>query len=123
MPGKRLRRGGEIASYAFTAAYRDMLTADSTGLASPTPPRRFLHCGNRGHHVGTGWFANATGSFKVERSFDFATDLTTVLRGDDLLARCQTRFRPALRDFKLTHVVQAAPVKAPPLPRFDYTNA
>ena len=88
------RRTDPGLSLATPAANGDMPTADFTGLASPTgDPRRFLHCGNRGHHRGTGRFADATGSFKVERSFDFATNSTAgSFEGDDLLAGCETRF-------------------------------
>ena len=67
-----------IGTYAFTAANGDTLTADFTGLATPTVTPTVLSIVEIAAITGgTGRFAGATGSFIVTRSFDFATGLTT----------------------------------------------
>jgi hypothetical protein len=63
-----------IGSFTFTAANGDRLTADFTGTGTPTAtPGVFAIVETASITGGTGRFAGATGSFVVERSFDFAT--------------------------------------------------
>jgi hypothetical protein len=67
-----------IGSYAFTAANGDTLTADFTGTGTPTVSPAGLSVVEIAVITGgTGRFADATGSFVVTRSFEFATGLTT----------------------------------------------
>jgi hypothetical protein len=66
-----------IGSIAFTAANGDILTADSTGKASPTATPGVVSIVETAFiSGGTGRFAGATGSFIITRSFDLATNLT-----------------------------------------------
>ena len=66
-----------LASFAFTAANGDILTADSTGKASPTATPGVVSIVETAFiSGGTGRFAGATGSFIVTGSIDFATNLT-----------------------------------------------
>jgi hypothetical protein len=71
--------GTGIGTYAFTAANGDTLTADFTGLATPTVPTSSVVSIVETAVItgGTGRFAGATGSFIVTGSFDFATNLST----------------------------------------------
>jgi hypothetical protein len=66
-------RAGE-GTFTFTAANGDMLTADFTGQAQPGPIVSIVeHATITG---GTGRFAEAAGSFTVERLFDPASGTT-----------------------------------------------
>ncbi len=65
-------------SYEFTAANGDTLTADFTGQFSPTENPRVLSIVETATITGgTGRFADATGSFTVERLFNLDTFTTT----------------------------------------------
>ena len=68
-----------IGTYTFTAANGDTLTADFTGLATPTvPPSSVVSIVETAVITGgTGRFAGATGSFIVTGWFDFATNSGT----------------------------------------------
>ena len=67
-----------VGSYAFTAANGDMLFADFTGVATPTAtPGVVLIVESATITGGTGRFADATGSFVVERLFDRVADTTS----------------------------------------------
>ena len=66
-----------IGTYEFTAANGDTLTAGFTGQATPTAPGVLSIAETATITGGTGRFANATGSFAVERSFNQVTGLTT----------------------------------------------
>jgi hypothetical protein len=66
-----------VATWTFTAANGDTLTATAIGSADPpaTPP--ILHVVEMAKITGgTGRFAGATGSFIMERHFNFATGTT-----------------------------------------------
>jgi hypothetical protein len=64
-------------AYVFVAANGDTLTAEGTGKNTPTEtPGVILLVGNATITGGTGRFAGATGSFRVERLGDLATGLT-----------------------------------------------
>ena len=66
-----------LATWTFTAANGDTLTATATGSADPpaTPP--ILHVVERAEITGgTGRFAGATGSFTMERYYDIDTGAT-----------------------------------------------
>jgi len=69
-----------IGSIAFTAANGDKLTADFTGVGSPTAtPGVFFVEETAVISGGTGRFSGATGHFKLKRFVDLRTDpgLTT----------------------------------------------
>jgi hypothetical protein len=63
-------------TYTFTAANGDVLRAHFTGVADTSGPIFFIveHATITG---GTGRFADATGSFTVERAYDVAAGTTT----------------------------------------------
>jgi hypothetical protein len=66
-----------LATWTFTAANGDTLTATATGHADPpaTPP--ILHVVETAEITGgTGCFAGATGSFTMERHYDIAAGTT-----------------------------------------------
>src|SRR5262249_4864796 len=66
-----------LATWTFTAANGDTLTATATGHADPpaTPP--ILHVVETAEITGgTGRFAGATGSFTMERHYDIAAGTT-----------------------------------------------
>src|SRR5207253_4030549 len=66
-----------IGTYEFTAANGDTLTADFTGLATPTATPGVLYIVESATITGgTGRFAGATGSFTTERWLD-TINLTT----------------------------------------------
>ena|SRR5688572_4137893 len=70
-----LSTGVGIGTYAFTAANGDRLTADWTGSGFPTDDPTVLRIvENATINGGTGRFANASGSFTVERLFSFASN-------------------------------------------------
>lgn len=70
-----LSTGTGTGSYELTAANGDTVTADWTGYGLPTEnPAVLLVVENATITGGTGRFANATGSFTVERLFDFGTN-------------------------------------------------
>jgi hypothetical protein len=65
-------------TYEFTAANGDTLTADFTGVSAPTDVPGVLHIVETATITGgTGRFADATGSFTVERLYDTAGGTTT----------------------------------------------
>jgi hypothetical protein len=65
-------------SYQFTAANGDTVSADFTGLATPTEIPGVLYIVETATITGgTGRFAGATGSFTVERWYDTVTGTTT----------------------------------------------
>jgi hypothetical protein len=64
-------------TYEFTAANGDTLTAGFTGQATLTAPGVLSVVETATITGGTGRFANATGSFTVERLFNQITGLTT----------------------------------------------
>jgi hypothetical protein len=60
-----------VGTYQFTAANGDTLTAEFTGIATPTAVPGVLYIEETATITGgTGRFAGATGSFTVERLFD-----------------------------------------------------
>ncbi|MGH9239751.1 MAG: hypothetical protein ACRD3G_17040 [Vicinamibacterales bacterium] len=70
-----LSTGTGRGTYEFTAANGDRLTADWTGYGLPTEtPTVLLVVENATITGGTGRFANASGSFTIERLFDFITN-------------------------------------------------
>ena len=64
-------------TYEFTAANGDALTAGFIGQATPTAPGVLSVVETATIAGGTGRFADATGSFTVERLFNQVTGLTT----------------------------------------------
>jgi len=66
-----------IGTYEFTAANGDTLTAGFTGQATLTAPGVLSVVETATITGGTGRFADATGSFTVERLFNQVTGLTT----------------------------------------------
>jgi hypothetical protein len=66
-----------IGTYEFTAANGDMLTAAFTGQSTLTAPGVLSVVDTATITGGTGRFADATGSFTVERLFNQVTGLTT----------------------------------------------
>ena len=64
-------------SYEFTAANGDTLTAGFTGQSTLTAPGVLSIVETATITGGTGRFADATGSFTVERSFNQVTGVTT----------------------------------------------
>jgi hypothetical protein len=69
-----LTTGAGTGTYEFTAANGDKLTADWTGAGFPTDDPTILRIvENATISGGTGRFANASGSFTVERLFSFVT--------------------------------------------------
>jgi hypothetical protein len=70
-----LSTGMGTGTYDLTAANGDTLSADWSGSGFPTPdPTVLLIVENATITGGTGRFANATGSFTVERLFSFITN-------------------------------------------------
>jgi len=70
-----LPTGTGTGTYQLTAANGDTLTADWTGHGLPTEdPTVLLVIENATITGGTGRFANASGTFRVERLFDFITN-------------------------------------------------
>lgn len=70
-----LSTGTGTGTYELTAANGDTLTADWTGFGVPTDNPSVLRVvENATITGGTGRFANARGSFTVERLFDFVTN-------------------------------------------------
>ena len=70
-----LSTGTGDGSYELTAANGDTITADWSGYGLPTDdPNVLLVVENATITGGTGRFANASGSFTVERMFDFTTN-------------------------------------------------
>lgn len=70
-----LTTGTGAGTYEFTAANGDTLTAHWTGYGLPTEtPTVLLVIENATITGGTGRFANASGSFTIERLFDFVTN-------------------------------------------------
>jgi hypothetical protein len=70
-----LSTGTGTGSYELTAANGDTLTADWTGYGLPTEdPTVLLVVENATITGGTGRFANANGSFTIERLFSFVTN-------------------------------------------------
>ncbi len=66
-----------IGTYTITAANGDTLTADVTGQATPIPGTAIVAIEETATITGgTGRFANATGSFTIERLYDMATGET-----------------------------------------------
>jgi hypothetical protein len=64
-----------VGTYVFTAANGDMLTADWTGTGFPTAdPNVISIVENATITGGTGRFASASGSFRIERLFNFLTN-------------------------------------------------
>src|SRR4029077_15858174 len=69
--------GSAIGSYEFTAANGDMVFAEFTGTATPTATPGVLYIEETATITGgTGRFANASGSFTVERLFDTVAGTT-----------------------------------------------
>jgi hypothetical protein len=66
-----------VGTYEFTAANGDTLTAGFTGQATLTSPGVLSVVETATITGGTGRFADATGSFIVERVFNQVTSLTT----------------------------------------------
>jgi hypothetical protein len=64
-------------TYKFTAANGDTLTADFTGQANPATPGVLAIVETATITGGTGRFADASGSFTVERLFSQVTGLTS----------------------------------------------
>ena len=64
-------------TYTFTAANGDTLTAGFTGQATLTAPGVLSVVETATITGGTGRFADATGSFSVERMFNQVTGVTT----------------------------------------------
>jgi hypothetical protein len=70
-----LSTGTGVGTYVFTAANGDKLNTTWTGLGFPTPDPNVLSIvENATITGGTGRFANAGGSFTVERLFNFTTN-------------------------------------------------
>jgi hypothetical protein len=70
-----LSTGVGTGTYEFTAASGDKLTASWTGAGFPTADPTVLRIvENATINGGTGRFANASGSFRVERLFSFVTN-------------------------------------------------
>jgi hypothetical protein len=70
-----LQTGTGTGSYELTAANGDRLTADWTGYGLPTEdPTVLLVIENATVTGGTGRFAEASGSFTIERLFSFVTN-------------------------------------------------
>jgi hypothetical protein len=70
--------GNAIGAFAFRAANGDVLTADFTGVSTPTAtPGVFAIVETATITGGTGRFDGATGNFIVERTIDLGTLLTT----------------------------------------------
>ena len=70
-----LATGVGTGTYEFTAANGDTLSAEWTGAGFPTPdPNVLLIVENATISGGTGRFADASGSFTVERLFSFITN-------------------------------------------------
>lgn len=70
-----LATGTGTGTYELTAANGDTLTADWTGYGVPTEdPTVLLVVENATITGGTGRFVNASGSFTIERLFDFVTN-------------------------------------------------
>jgi len=70
-----LATGVGIGTYEFTAANGDRLTADWTGSGFPTNDPAVLRIvENATITGGTGRFADASGSFTIERLFSFLTN-------------------------------------------------
>ena len=70
-----LSTGAGTGTYEFTAANGDTLTATWTGRGFPTPdPDVLAIVENATITGGTGRFADAGGTFTVERLFDFTTN-------------------------------------------------
>ena len=70
-----LATGSGTGTYEFTAANGDTLSASWTGFGLPTPdPNVLLVVENAIITGGTGRFADASGSFTVERLFNFTTN-------------------------------------------------
>lgn len=65
-----------VGTLVLIAANGDMITANLTGQATETGPGKFDIVEDVSITGGTGRFANATGSLRMERSFDFATNAT-----------------------------------------------
>jgi hypothetical protein len=69
-----LATGIGTGTYEFTAANGDTLTAEWTGLGFPTTdPNVLAIVENATITGGTGRFANAGGSFRIDRLFNFVT--------------------------------------------------
>ena len=66
-----------VGTYEFTAANGDTLTAGFTGQSTLTAPGVLSIVETATITGGTGRFADATGSFTVERSFNQVTGVTT----------------------------------------------
>ena len=70
-----LSTGAGTGTYEFTAANGDTLSADWTGAGFPTDDPTVLRIvENATISGGTGRFANASGSFRVERLFSFISN-------------------------------------------------
>ena len=70
-----LSTGAGTGTYEFTAANGDRLTADWTGSGFPTDDPTVLRIVEHATiNGGTGRFANASGSFTVERLFSFVSN-------------------------------------------------
>jgi hypothetical protein len=70
-----LTTGSGTGTYVLTAANGDTLTATWTGLGFPTPDPTVLSIVEHATITsGSGRFANASGSFTVERLFSFITN-------------------------------------------------
>ena len=73
-----LSTGIGTAIYTFVAANGDSLTASSIGSATPTPDPNILIIDEVGTITGgTGRFANATGTFTVQRVLNLTTGIST----------------------------------------------
>jgi hypothetical protein len=68
--------GTGVGSYAFIAANGDILTADFLGTASLIEPGLVAIVETAVITGGTGRFAGATGTFRVERTFSFITSVS-----------------------------------------------
>src|SRR5207249_10717841 len=67
-----------VGTYEFTAANGDTVFAEFTGIATPTEVPGVLYIEETATITGgTGRFADATGSFTVERLFDTIALTTT----------------------------------------------
>jgi len=69
--------GTAVGSYEFTAANGDTLTANFTGVAVPIAPGVLYIEETATITGGTGRFADASGSFSVERLYDTVAGTTT----------------------------------------------